>query len=67
MEKRRFPGSPVRLAAATLLLDFLQEDGAARSFSQMFLWQPLDVGTTAMGMKLISPGFDPGDLKTLYR
>jgi len=48
-------------------LDFLQEDGAARSFSQMFLWQPLDVGTTAMGMKLISPGFDPGDLKTLYR
>jgi serine-type D-Ala-D-Ala carboxypeptidase/endopeptidase len=31
-----------------------------------FVWQPLDVGTTAMGMKLISPGFDPGDLKSLY-
>lgn len=31
-----------------------------------FVWQPLDVGTTAMGMKLISPGFDPGDLTTLY-
>ena len=31
-----------------------------------FLWQPLDVGTTAMGMRLISPGFDPGDLTTLY-
>jgi CubicO group peptidase (beta-lactamase class C family) len=31
-----------------------------------FVWQPLDVGTTAMGMKLITPGFDPGDLKSLY-
>jgi serine-type D-Ala-D-Ala carboxypeptidase/endopeptidase len=31
-----------------------------------FVWQPLDVGTTAMGMKLISPGFDPGDLASLY-
>jgi hypothetical protein len=31
-----------------------------------FVWQPLDVGTTAMGMKLIRPGFDPGDLKSLY-
>lgn len=32
-----------------------------------FVWQPLDVGTTAMGMKLISPGFDPGDLQSLYQ
>ena len=31
-----------------------------------FVWQPLDVGTTAMGMKLISPGFEPGDVKSLY-
>ena len=31
-----------------------------------FVWQPLDVGTTAMGMKFISPGFDPGDLTSLY-
>lgn len=31
-----------------------------------FVWQPLDVGTTDMGMKLIKPGFDPGDLKSLY-
>jgi D-alanyl-D-alanine-carboxypeptidase/D-alanyl-D-alanine-endopeptidase len=31
-----------------------------------FVWQPLDVGTTAMGMKLIRPGFDPGDLKSIY-
>jgi len=32
-----------------------------------FVWQPLDVGTTAMGMKLISPKFDPGDLQSLYQ
>lgn len=31
-----------------------------------FVWQPIDVGTTKMGMKMISPGFDPGDLTTLY-
>lgn len=31
-----------------------------------FVWQPLDVGTTAMGMKLISADFDAGDLKSLY-
>lgn len=31
-----------------------------------FFWQPLDVGTTYMGMKLIDPGFDPGDLTPLY-
>ena len=31
-----------------------------------FLWEPLDVGTTYMGMKFISPGFDPGDLSSLY-
>jgi serine-type D-Ala-D-Ala carboxypeptidase/endopeptidase len=31
-----------------------------------FVWQPLDVGTTAMGMKLISSSFDPGDLRSLY-
>jgi serine-type D-Ala-D-Ala carboxypeptidase/endopeptidase len=31
-----------------------------------FVWQPLDVGTTAMGMNLIRPGFDPGDLKSIY-
>lgn len=32
-----------------------------------FVWQPLDVGTTAMGMKFINPDFDPGDLTLLYR
>ena len=31
-----------------------------------FLWEPLDVGTSYMGMKFISPGFDPGDLSSLY-
>jgi serine-type D-Ala-D-Ala carboxypeptidase/endopeptidase len=31
-----------------------------------FLWQPLDVGTTYMGMRFIRPGFDPGDLSSLY-
>jgi CubicO group peptidase (beta-lactamase class C family) len=32
-----------------------------------FVWQPLDVGTTAMGMKMIKSDFDPGDLTPLYR
>jgi len=32
-----------------------------------FLWQPIDVGTTAMGMKFINPDFDPGDLTKLYQ
>jgi serine-type D-Ala-D-Ala carboxypeptidase/endopeptidase len=32
-----------------------------------FLWQPLDVGTTVMGMKMIAPDFDPGDLTPLYQ
>ncbi len=31
-----------------------------------FLWQPLDTGTTAAGMKLIDPDFDAGDLSPLY-
>lgn len=31
-----------------------------------FLWRPLDVGTTAMGMRMIVPGFDAGDLALLY-
>jgi D-alanyl-D-alanine-carboxypeptidase/D-alanyl-D-alanine-endopeptidase len=31
-----------------------------------FVWQPLDVGTTAMGMKMIKADFDPGDLGSLY-
>jgi D-alanyl-D-alanine-carboxypeptidase/D-alanyl-D-alanine-endopeptidase len=31
-----------------------------------FLWPPVDLGITAMGLKLISPGFDPGDLGLLY-
>jgi len=31
-----------------------------------FVWQPLDVGTTAMGLKWVSPGFDPGELTSLY-
>jgi CubicO group peptidase (beta-lactamase class C family) len=32
-----------------------------------FLWRPLDVGTTTMGMKMIDPDFDPGDLAPLYQ
>jgi CubicO group peptidase (beta-lactamase class C family) len=32
-----------------------------------FIWQPLDVGTTAMGMKFINPDFGPGDLTRLYQ
>jgi CubicO group peptidase (beta-lactamase class C family) len=32
-----------------------------------FVWQPLDVGTTAMGMKFINPDFEPGDLTLLYQ
>jgi CubicO group peptidase (beta-lactamase class C family) len=32
-----------------------------------FLWNPIDAGTIALGMKLINPGFHPGDLDLLYR
>ena len=32
-----------------------------------FLWAPLDVGTTDLGMKLINPDFHPVDFAPLYR
>jgi serine-type D-Ala-D-Ala carboxypeptidase/endopeptidase len=32
-----------------------------------FLWAPIDVGTTNIGMKLINPDFHPADLAPLYR
>jgi len=32
-----------------------------------FLWDPIDAGTIELGMKLISPGFHPDDLDSLYR
>jgi len=32
-----------------------------------FLWAPLDVGTTNLGMKLINPDFHPVDFAPLYR
>lgn len=32
-----------------------------------FVWQPIDVGTTLMGMKFIDSDFAPGDLALLYR
>ncbi len=31
-----------------------------------FLWQPIDAGTIAMGVKLVSPDFKPVDFGTLY-
>lgn len=31
-----------------------------------FLWQPIDAGTIAMGVKLISPDFRPVDFNALY-
>jgi len=31
-----------------------------------FVWQPIDIGTTLVGMKMIAPDFDPGDLASLY-
>ncbi len=31
-----------------------------------FIWQPIDEGTTKMGMKMIDPRFDPGNLTSLY-
>jgi serine-type D-Ala-D-Ala carboxypeptidase/endopeptidase len=32
-----------------------------------FLWRPIDEGTINMGIKLINPDFNPGDLGLLYR
>lgn len=32
-----------------------------------FLWEPLDIGTTAKALKMINPAFDAGDLSALYR
>lgn len=32
-----------------------------------FVWQPVDVGTTDMGLRMINPAFDAGDLSLLYQ
>ena len=32
-----------------------------------FLWQPIDQGTIALGMKLINPDFRPGNFTVLYQ